>query len=445
MIGDFIYLTLSILSIISYCEKKYTLFIVIYTSIISNCWGLITKGSIGLYDWVFVITIVTCVAGRYRSKNFFDIRKDNIGGLILVLITYSTIAAIISPFRGVGSLGYCIMTARMELFYLIYFVFRAIPYSRIMESIKVIFKLSFITGILYYLQFIGINLLIFGNADDNITDGYTRYSNIPAFTIPIFAYFFTASNIRHRICGITMWGGIILLSQTRGLIIGLAASIFIYLRKSWRNIKKSVIITMVILCISASGLLAYRFSSEGSTGSGMIEELPEFISLVESGEYKTLNSTNAMWEKGTFVFRLLMIFEKCEYLAQRPFSLLFGAGSYHERSPQTKMLPFVFGSNSELGRSKVDTDDVMLISRFFRYGLVYITIFAMFLYRCYKNNNRGDTEESRIFKIIWWVYLIGGIAGNYYSNIPQMSIFFLFLVFSLKHKYQQNSNHLLKH
>ena len=180
------------LASIFYYNRKYALFYICLFSIVSEFWGVLAAATIKSYDYLFVLTFVCSFIGKLRNSAFFSVKRDIVGKFILIIVGLTTFDALMSPVRGVESLPYALMVLRFEIPYLLYFVFRSIPVYSLKKSMPILLYGSIITGILYYLQFIGIFLLV-ASDESQASMEFSRYNNIPILTIPIILYLFSST------------------------------------------------------------------------------------------------------------------------------------------------------------------------------------------------------------------------------------------------------------
>jgi len=83
-------------------------------------------------------------------------------------------------------------------------------------------------------------------------------------------------------------------------------------------------------------------------------------------------------------------------------------------------LPFVFGSLDGDAVQKVDTTDVALLSRFFRYGLLFVFLYLVFIIKSLKICNNNDLLESQVYMLMMICYFGWAICGDVFY---QASIF----------------------
>lgn len=443
MIFDFIFLILTLLASVSYLKNSYSAFLLLLFTILTNVWGICPTGSIKVYDWIFIVTILTILIGRSKCSHFWKVKTDPLGKVILYLFAYVVLAALISPIRGVESLQYSLMVARFDTFYLLYFVFRVLPLESIRKVLKPAIYLTLLNGVLYYLQYAGIFLM--ANSESMTDLEEARFNNIPVLTLALFYFFFLYKrNGKIKIFSLLFFGGILVGSQNRALILGVAVSVVIYIVLNYRKklVERKTLIALILVGFLSSGVLAYRFSQKGSTGQGITSELELAYVMYSTGSYR-LYDNQMVNNEGTLAFRFAMIFEKVDYLCQHPLSLIIGSGSYHEKSIATKKLPFVLGSKTEDGIAKIDTDDVALLSRLFRYGLLFIALYVFLIAKTLKMSYNNYNIASQIYFMILVCYIVWAICGDVFHR-PQNFIPALCLMpYILKKSFYEKNRRIL--
>lgn len=417
------------LASIFYYNRKYALFYICLFSIVSEFLGVLAAATIKSYDYLFVLTFVCSFIGKLRNSAFFSVKRDIVGKFILIIVGLTTFDALMSPVRGVESLPYALMVLRFEIPYLLYFVFRSIPVYSLKKSMPILLYGSIITGILYYLQFIGIFLLV-ASDESQASMEFSRYNNIPILTIPIILYLFSSTGkTKNKMSILVFFAGILILSQNRGMILAVAIALGYYIIKYRTLISKKMIVGLGIVVLLSSSVLAYRFSQKGSTGDGLKSELLLAKEMFHNRNYRFYDNS-MMVVNGTLAFRSALIAERVDYLVEHPLSLIIGAGSYHEKSPSTKKLPFVLGSRTEDGVAKVDTGDISLVSRIFRYGLLYMFIFAAFLYRVFRNALVGKSHINRLCQLLLVTYFFMMTSADVFFYPPMMLVFLILVTYS---------------
>lgn len=441
---DLIYITFSLLALYYFYVRKYTPFIVLFFAVLSENWGLLPASKIIYdYDQVNLMTIGTLLIAFFRNKYLFSTKKDVVGKLILVLVGYFFLVCILSPLRGVESFYYSMMVFRFDLFYLLYFVFKAIPPEYFRHSIPPLLKWSIFSGFLYFLQFAGISLY---QTIDSYGSEYSRFANIPVLAKFMFFYLFLARDrIMCRPLWVSFFFAMIVLSQIRGMLMGVAACIVVLTLFKRHILQAKVMFATVAVTVMLSGVIMYRLSDKGSTGGGIKEEIENVKYLVENNDYSSYDS-NSMYTEGTLFFRVAMILERVDYLAEKPANLIFGAGAYHERSESVKRLPFKLKSNAGEYRAKVETDDVALLSHFFRCGLLYILIYLFFLYKAFRFAWKNENLWSQVCAVMLLSAIVNAISGEVFFRAKTFAIVLLLLAYcrTIANKGSLSNNGVLK-
>lgn len=424
---DLTYIAFSLSAVYFFYVRKYSEFIVLFFAVLSENWGLLPASKIILnYDHVNLMAVGTLLIASFRNKYLFSTKKDIVGRLILILVGYFFLVCILSPLRGVESLYYSMMVFRFDLFYLLYFVFKEIPPEGFRNSIPQLLKWTIFSGILYFLQFVGISLY---QTIESFGSEYSRFANIPMLAKFMFFYLFlTRSRMKCQLLWVSFFFAMIVLSQNRGMLMGVAACIVILILFKRRIVQAKVVFVTVVVTAMLSGVIMYRLSDKGSTGGGIKEEIENVKYLVKHNDYSSYDS-NSVYTEGTLFFRVAMILERVDYLAQNPVDLILGAGAYHERSESVKRLPFALKSNAGEYRAKVETDDVALLSHFFRCGLLYILIYLFFLYKAFRFAWKNENLWSQVCAVMLFSFIVNAISGEVFFRSRTFAIVLLLLAY----------------
>ena len=110
---------------------------------------------------------------------------------------------------------------------------------------------------------------------------------------------------------------------------------------------------------------------------------------------------------GTFTFRMAHLFERCQYLNERPEAMILGAGLIPEDSKKVDdLFDFRVGLLEELTDTSVqlDTGDISYSLLFIRLGYVgtfiYLLIYFYFFYFFFKNRKNVYSRISIMFLIL---------------------------------------------
>ncbi len=349
------------------------------------------------YDFCIVFCTVLMVYENLKNPFYFTLRNDPVAKTVIVLEIYLLTNFLVTCLTGTESWVYAIKTYRYQLFFLLYFLFRNVPTMEYIRSFKILIYISFVLGILFYLQLLGVDLLQ-NNLDIRFGSGvleYQRLRNIPDTTIMVIvSALFLSNRNKYLFFTLLFWGGVVVLSQHRGMMLSLllALPLGLYL-KGCRDRVLRLSMMIFTVCLLFSPVIIYRFS-EKSRDISVLKDIRSGLSGEGLGKEKI---------KGTFSFRIALAFERLDYMAKNPKRFLYGIGVRHEDSPATKEeLHFKLGSiKKEAGkkygiRQQIDTVDIAFISFFLRYGFIGIGILFYLLYLFFSQYIKGKDIAAGI-------------------------------------------------
>lgn len=393
---------------------------------------IVSPGNIKLEDFGLLICLVLIPYAYTKDKNLFNTKHDSIGKIIKILIAYYFLCAILSQLRGKENIIYSLMLVRFDIFYLSYFLFKKIPLKDISVVFKKLIYINLIGGILYYLQFIGITGILLG-AESSSPEEIARYSNTPFLSLPIFLYLITTKEkIKYKPILILFYCGLFILPMSRGVLIAtifVCLTYFLIKKKVRLRVKHFAIVFLLVLIFKP--IISYRFSSEGSTGSGTFKEIFNITSYFAESDFSGYNSLSIINDEGTFTFRMLMVAERLKFLLQSPISLLLGEGTIHESSQSIKKYAFNIGTvikdnDDSLHMQQIDTNDVAFISHLFRYGFIYLVLYFIFLSRAIKSLNKADCELYTVTLLFLSIKIVQSLGSDSFSTFSSM--FFILAV-----------------
>lgn len=383
---------------------------------------LVDATSIKSYDFYLIYLAGLLFVEYKRSNLLFSTRNDKIAKVILWIEIWFFLVFIGTVVFGEEDFSFAIKVYRRQLFFFSYFIFRRIPYSIYKNAAKKIGVIAIVLGGLFLLQVFGVELLA-GNADEVLYSGdIKRYRNIPFLTILFLIFAFTADiKSKKRYLLIIFWGTILVLSQHRGMMMALGLSftmIIIYKREIGKIFKIAVPLALVGFMLAP--VLAYRFS-DNAKGVSIMEDMEKGFTI------KDVDNTES---EGTFMFRMILILERIEYMVNRPNKLICGNGTIHEDSNKTER-KFNFRIGSAKADSKgnysvkqqIDTNDVALISMFMRYGLVFIILFIILCVNLFRVYNSNHNELSLISSIFLMYCILRIFSGDEFTPINYSCLF----------------------
>lgn len=383
---------------------------------------LVDESLIKSYD-LYLIYLAGLLFLEYRKSNLlFSTKNDKIAKVILWIEIWFFLVFIGTIVLGEEDFSFAIKVYRLQLFFFSYFIFRRIPYCIFVNAAKKIGTIGLLLGGLFLLQIFGVELLA-GNSDELLFSGdIKRYRNIPYLTILFLIFAFTADiKAKQRYLFIIFWGAILVLSQHRGMMMALGMSfimIIIYRRKIGKIFK--IAIPLVLVGLMLAPVLVYRFS-ENSQGVSIMEDMEKGFTI------KDVDSTES---EGTFMFRMILILERIEYMADRPNKLFCGNGTIHEDSKKTQTkFNFRIGSGKadangkDIVKQQIDTNDVALISMFMRYGLVFIILFVILCVNLFRVYNSTHNELSLVSSIFLMYCILRIFSGDEFSPVNYSLLF----------------------
>lgn len=396
-----VYIILTVLSVFLYLNKKYLSFILSYTALMTELFMLDTIGSSirGSDLCLFMNFILLPVAlSRRRRENINDKETNKVIKLFIGFIIFEFALTYLT---GADSIGNAMKVIRIPLMFLAYYPFSTIPLDIYKRYIKIMLWVTIIQGILFLLQFVGINLLA-GRFD---TEAFTFAF---ALNIPTFIYFYIFFSLdakyikKYKYPLLALFFVILLFTYVRSIIIALLACIIIYII-TIRGLKRSmpIILSLVIIAPIVMGVLEKK-----STVSGSSMSTKEEIALLFSG---TDNLRRIGNDGGSSIFRLAMLIERFDYLIQNPEYLLFGVGAIHEDSPNCyNRFDFALGTRNEgrmYGKCMIESGDITWVPVTLRYGLVGIVIHLAILITIIKLARKRKDILKILFPLIIFIFL----------------------------------------
>lgn len=434
---NIIYLILSFYIILSYLRGRYVSFIVSLFMLLSNGFNLLPVGNVKIGDYGLLICVVLLLVEFKKNRHLFACSGDNIGKLIILLISYFLFCVVLSIIRQKESAFYSMLIFRFDLFYLSYFIFRKIDNKSIEKGFQYLLFISVIGGVLYYLQFVGITGILQTGSDMSgvSSSELARLRNTPYLTTPVLFYLLISpQKIRCKNILIVFFCGLIILPMNRGGIISSLLVIGIYFTlKGEIGLKHIFFVALVFLLFQP--ILSYRFSNNGSTGDGVLNELKTSVDIVARNEVDGYDNS-VIYNNGTFVFRVLLVAERFGYLSNSLTNLFLGAGTIHESSPNIKKYFFSVGTTTHnddgsLEMHQIDTNDVAFITHLFRFGLIYLFIFLWFLIVSLKRLYRSSEPLCITAFLFLFAKVVQSLGSDGFSSFESMVFILLILPLSI--------------
>lgn len=385
--------------------------------------GLWTDNVIGVKNKDLAI-IYTCVISLYLiSQNNYKLPKvEFIKWYKLFIIFF--LCCIIFSYIHYGFSFYQILQGGRD-FILIFSlpILINVKVNELFKLIKLLLYVTVITSILYILQIVvGRPLMPYvGEPSIDPSVGLIRMYNSPAlldffliFTFVKPEYFGKRVNILRILFFIALictFGRTGIFSTIVSVLLAI-----MFLGKASKMIKTIIIIGL--LFIPFIGMVTSRFEGGGTSDD---------LSAIKSGNFQNFE----MGEGGTMTYRIAWVYERFDYLINRPIGeQIFGLGLISDSQPKVqKMYNFKLGLTDPetLTPVQLSTPDIaygnVLTKLGFVGGIIYLGFLinmAIFLYK-----NRKESFLTIICAAQIIILFIGSLAGSALSYPRNLVIYFI--------------------
>jgi len=390
---QFVPLALFIISLAFYFYGKRVLALMSIIFIATNCFGFISVDRYILSPTDAILAAVLLISFFEWKHNcrYFCVKGDSVGKVIMIILVFLAFQFLRTVLLGLDSLIFAFKTVRIQGILLLYFFCRTLSRREYASVFKLTLLFSVIQGIFYYLQPLGLNVL--QGVNNDIVAEEHRYANCPVFA-PYFILCFwgwNRSKFINNIIWLLFFFGMIIMAQTRGVIIALGICILIAAIYS-ENKKKIISTIFVLLLFLIFAIPVFKARSEG--GVGVVADIGNIMSASQDGIDLTMKS-----QSGSMAFRILMLLERGTYLIDNPTYAPLGVGAIHEASPANRF-DFVFGTSNELyssGKCQIDSGDITWVPIMLRYGFLGLVFFFSLLVCWIVRSARRFKSESLAF------------------------------------------------
>lgn len=378
-------ITFYILSLIWYIRRKYSLFILGLSILLSNLYYFVPSNPGFNYMSTALIITVTLLE-FFKNQNFFSSKNDKIGKIVLLLIALFTLNCIITILLRIETSTSALKVLYNNLFLVSYFIFRKFDIRIWEKSLNYILPCTVIGGICYYLQFLGIHLLSGIINEGEFGQVEYRYMNYPVFTY-LFLFYFLFANIKHKYLWLAFFTPFIILPMSRGSMLGVIITVFVflYIKKKLTKYVLKIAIPIILALLVFYPIIMNRFAGDNNK----VHFIDEISNMLKWKSYTDFNNSDS----DTYAFRIALIWEKLDYMFAHPQTLILGNGSIYENTKACQeKFDFLIGSlsidkNGDFFVRQIDSTDVAFITHFFRYGILYIVLIVLYLSYCYKRFN----------------------------------------------------------
>lgn len=313
--------------------------------------------------------------------------------------------------------------------------------NELSKLMKLLLYVTVITSILYILQvIIGRPLMPYSSKPDiDPSVGLIRMYNSPAlldffliFTFVKPEYFGKKVNLLRTIFFITLictFGRTGIFSTIVSVLLAI-----MFLGKASKMIKTIIIIGL--LFIPFIGMVTSRFEGGGTSND---------LSAIKSGNFQDFE----MGEGGTMTYRIAWVYERFDYLINRPIGeQVFGLGLISDSQPiVNKKYNFKIGLLDPKTSipAQLFTPDIAygnILSRLgFIGGIIYILFIvklAFFLYKRRKENILFIISSTQLIMLFF-----GSMAGSALSE-PKNFVMYFITISTISMKFMNSKNNLIK-
>lgn len=361
------------------------------------------------FDLMILLTLIITMQEAINHRGYFNCKNDPIGKIILIVLVYSSLVCVGSVLTGQELLLYALKVYRVNLILLLYFYYRRQNWSvmRIFFNQMLIF--SVIQGVLFYLQLVDVNILQGGEIEG---EGFVRYKGFPLLSVlyVLLAMIDNKMKMWKRILMVFFFGGMLLLSMTRGpiLIIIVAYATYILLNRKSENLLYLGAFSLAYFFVVAP-VMEMRNNERSSSSEDLHSILKNPLEAHNS--FTTRSST--------ILYRMACVTERFDYMTHNPQYLLFGVGTVHENSPKNHYNVFVTGLNNDklkFHKETVSSDDITWVNVMMRYGMIGVVLF-MLMYIVATRVGLPKVKSSQdVYFIMGALLPLGYFIGSFGTN-----------------------------
>ncbi len=435
-----------------YEKRRPAEMLVCMLALVTNCFAFVNSEYFIMKpaDFVLLPTYYITLRGFFNNKQYFKVKGDRIAQIVLIILCFLLFEFLRTVIFGIDTFANALRVVRIQSLMLLYFYLRKLHPDVFRKFFKVVFFLSLIQGVFFYLQLIGFNLLV-GRVDEAETLAETsRYMNYPILAHVFIIYYFFKSNVSigRKIFVVSFFGVMLILGMTRSLLIGLAVAVVIYLLMQ-RKIKSVVYLTLGFIFFSIFIQPIFEKRDKQSRNSTM----EDIENVLFTKDFRQIDS-----ESGNFSFRIGMLMERWGYLVDNPSSMPLGVGCIHEESPSNKFY-FLIGTvnkSFKYGRCMIESGDITWVPLLLRYGFLGVFLFSLLYFYWVKigicNMTRIKDSLFLTGALIAIMQVSGSFFGGVFDSITKLYLLLIYLsmttvtcsFYKRRKNENLNSNHLLQ-
>ena len=384
-----------------------------------------------------VLYLFAVIAMEYFSGK----RKELIDVLprfTLIFLSFIAVAAAVSLFIHHIPIVEVVKNTRQYFLLLRPILYYALTKEELLKVVDFLFKITFITSIIYILQPIFDTPLLQGYYTEGKSSLFGMFEIARFYNNPIYHNFFfflilyntERSKTKKNLYLIIMTLPI-LLCMHRSLL--LAFIMVILFNKFRENIKKIYPILIVLLV----ALIPFLGAIQGGILETKIAQ-----DIIGSLDIEPEDFVPGAYGDATFTFRVLHFLERLYYASENLITLLFGLGFMSEGSDYTiSNFNFIVGlENSDTGMvNQVDTSDIAWSIFVIRLGVIGTIIYLIYYISLlsFFNKNKKDYRYNSILSTMLMVLIISFTGVRI---IDMEFIAFILLMYVIFQKEKSNAD-----
>jgi hypothetical protein len=340
-------------------------------------------------DYAILILVGIVIIDCFCIKNY--LKPDILIWFILIFYAFLVLCIIYNKVSVGTSWGEIIRTARYNVLWIAYLVFRNLSKERLFNLLKCLFWITVFCAVLYLLQII-LDERILNETEKSSVRLFgmkiPRFYNQPdmLLIITFMAIYFNPYKGKIKIITTTILITALLGAFHRSLVMAFIVAISTgYIIRLPRIKRVKIMMSIAILSLFFIIFFGYKFAN-----SRTIIDVSTVVSGNVTGADLDIDIEDL--QNSTFTFRIAHFLERNQYLMDHPKAMLFGAGLMTEDSKLTgSMFDFDIGLIEEAtGKTvQLDTGDISYSILFLRYGYLgtalVLSLYIFLMSYFYKN------------------------------------------------------------
>ena len=354
------------------------------------------------YAILYLFAVIAMEYFSGKRKELIDVLPR----FTLIFLSFIAVAAAVSVFIHHIPIIEVVKNTRQYFLLLTPILYYTLTKEELLKVVDFLFKITFITSIIYILQPIFDTPLLQGYYTEGESSFFGLFEIARFYNTPTYLYFFFFfalynSNFtrKQKILYLSIMSLPILLCMHRSLLV--AIILVIIFNKFREKIKKIYPILIVIFV----ALIPFIGAIQGNILDTKIAQDIIYSMDVEPDDYMP-----GEMEGATFTFRIMHLLERAYYASEEMITSLFGLGFMSEGSDYTmNNFNFFIGlDNEETGFvNQVDTSDIAWSIFVIRFGLIGTVLYLIYYFSLIKFfNKRCDIGCAKaVFSTLCMIFI----------------------------------------